>query len=84
MRVQLIYATIIFKSYRLAEMAYSDFTLDRAIRTFDLTLSDRVDMFSTVPELPASEFLTEILLIEYFLNSINKILGILANGITIG
>lgn len=42
-------------------MAYSDFTLARVTKTFDLTLSDRVNMFSDVDEVESSKFLTEIL-----------------------
>jgi len=42
-------------------MAYSDFTLDRVQKTFDLTISEGVDIFSPIPEVESSEFLTEIL-----------------------
>ena len=43
------------------EMAYSDFTLAKVIKTFELTLSDRVNMFSDVAEVESSDFLTETL-----------------------
>ena len=42
-------------------MAYSDFTLDRVQKTFDLTISEGVDIFSPIPEVESSEFLTKIL-----------------------
>lgn len=42
-------------------MAYSDFTLDRVLRTFDLTLSEQVDLFATVPELEPSTLLADSL-----------------------
>ena len=42
-------------------MAYSDFTLDKVVKTFDLTLLDKVKMFSSVPELECSNYLTETL-----------------------
>lgn len=42
-------------------MSYTDFTLDGVLRTFDLTLSEKVGMFSAVPELECSDFLSEIL-----------------------
>ncbi len=42
-------------------MAYSDFTLDRVQKTFDLTISEGVDIFSPIPEVESSEFLLEIL-----------------------
>lgn len=42
-------------------MAYSDFTLNTVLKTFDLTLNDKVDMFSAVPELEYSDFLAQTL-----------------------
>ncbi len=42
-------------------MAYSDFTLDRVQKTFDLTICEDVDIFSAIPEVESSEFLAEIL-----------------------
>lgn len=42
-------------------MAYSDFTLNTVLKTFDLTLNDKVDMFSAVPELEYSDFLVQTL-----------------------
>ncbi|MCL1463816.1 hypothetical protein LAY41_05130 [Argonema galeatum A003/A1] len=40
-------------------MAYSDFTLDRVVKTFGLTISSKVDLYSSVPELKCSDFLAE-------------------------
>ena len=42
-------------------MAYSDFSLDRLTNTFDLTISDKIDMFAAVSELESSTLLAEIL-----------------------
>lgn len=42
-------------------MSYSDFTLDGVVKSFDLTLSDKVGIFSATPELQCSDFLAEIL-----------------------
>ncbi|MFE1747242.1 hypothetical protein [Coleofasciculus sp. H7-2] len=42
-------------------MAYSDFTLIRVLKTFDLTLVDRLDMFSDIPKLESSNYLAETL-----------------------
>lgn len=42
-------------------MAYSDFTLERVTKTFELNIADRIGMFSTVAELEASTFLTDTL-----------------------
>ena len=42
-------------------MSYSDFTLDKVVKTFDLTLLDKVKMFSSTPELECSNYLTETL-----------------------
>ncbi len=38
-------------------MAYSDFTLDSAIRAFALTLDQTIDLFAEVPERPISDYL---------------------------
>jgi hypothetical protein len=42
-------------------MVYSDFSLNTVLKTFDLTLNDKVDMFSAMPELEYSEFLAQTL-----------------------
>ncbi len=42
-------------------MAYSDFSLDRVTKNFDLTISDKIDMFAAVSELESSTLLAEIL-----------------------
>ena len=42
-------------------MAYSDFTLERVKKTFDLSISDKIDIFSSVPELELPAFLAETL-----------------------
>ena len=42
-------------------MAYSDFTLDRVQKAFDLTISEDVDIFAPIPEVESSELLVEIL-----------------------
>jgi hypothetical protein len=42
-------------------MAYSDFTLTSITKAFNLTIRDRVDMFSTVAEAPISPLLRETL-----------------------
>jgi hypothetical protein len=42
-------------------MSYSDFTLDKVKKEFNLTLSDKIDMFTDKPELKCSELLMEIL-----------------------
>ncbi|MEG4022234.1 MULTISPECIES: hypothetical protein [unclassified Microcoleus] len=42
-------------------MAYSDFSLDRVTKNFDLTISDKMDMFAAVSELESSTLLAEIL-----------------------
>lgn len=47
--------------FKTNEMAYSDFTLAKVIKTFQLTLSDRVNRFSNVAEVESSNFLTETL-----------------------
>ena len=42
-------------------MPYSDFSLEKVKRTFELTTSEIVDLFGDVPELECSALLTEIL-----------------------
>lgn len=42
-------------------MSYSDFTLDRVRRTFDLTISDKVDIFSSVLELELPPLLSDFI-----------------------
>lgn len=42
-------------------MSYSDFTLDKVRKEFNLTLFDKIDIFSDTPELKCSEILREIL-----------------------
>ena len=42
-------------------MAYSDFTLDKVLKTFDLAYSEIVEIFTPVPELECSRLLTEVL-----------------------
>lgn len=42
-------------------MSYSDFSLEKVKRTFELTTSEIVDLFGDVPELECSALLTEIL-----------------------
>ncbi len=42
-------------------MPYSDFSLEKVKRTFELTTSETVDLFGDVPELECSALLTEIL-----------------------
>lgn len=42
-------------------MSYSDFTLDRVRKNFGLTISDTVNIFSSVEELECSSLLAEIL-----------------------
>jgi hypothetical protein len=42
-------------------MSYNDFTLDKVRKEFNLTLSDKIDIFSDTPELKCSEILIEIL-----------------------
>jgi len=40
-------------------MAYSDFTLEKVQKIFDLTISEDLDIFANVPDLEASILLTE-------------------------
>jgi hypothetical protein len=42
-------------------MAYSDFTLEKVQKAFDLTISEDIDLFANVPELEHSVLLTEFL-----------------------
>jgi hypothetical protein len=42
-------------------MAYSDFTLEKVQKTFDLTISEDLDIFAKVPELEPSILITEFL-----------------------
>ncbi len=42
-------------------MAYSDFSLQRVTKNFELTISDKIDMFAAVSELESSTLLAEIL-----------------------
>jgi len=42
-------------------MSYSDFTLEKVKRTFELTTAEIVDLFGDIPELASSALLTEIL-----------------------
>jgi len=42
-------------------MPYSDFTLERVKRIFELTTSETVDLFGEIPELASSTLLSEIL-----------------------
>jgi len=42
-------------------MSYSDFTLEKVQKAFDLTISEDVDLFANVPELEPSALLTEFL-----------------------
>ena len=43
-------------------MAYSDFSLAKVSKTFELKISDQVNMFSAISELESSSFLAETLL----------------------
>ncbi|NET03467.1 MAG: hypothetical protein F6K16_01750 [Symploca sp. SIO2B6] len=42
-------------------MSYSEFSLDKVVKTFDLTLADKVKMFLDTPELECSDQLIETL-----------------------
>ncbi|WP_333270419.1 MULTISPECIES: hypothetical protein [unclassified Microcoleus] len=42
-------------------MTYRDFTLKNVTKNFDLTISDGIDMFASVPELEPSSLLVEVL-----------------------
>jgi len=43
------------------QMSYSDFTLDKVQKAFDLTISEDVDLFANVPQLEPSPLLREFL-----------------------
>ena len=43
------------------QVSYSDFTLDKVRRTFDLTISDKIDIFSSVLELELPPLLSDII-----------------------
>jgi hypothetical protein len=42
-------------------MSYSDFTLDRVRKTFDLTIADKINIFASIPEITCPPLLAEIL-----------------------
>ncbi|WP_413161363.1 hypothetical protein ACL6C3_22700 [Capilliphycus salinus ALCB114379] len=42
-------------------MSYSEFTLDRVVKTFNLTLSEQVNLFVEIPEVECSSFLLQTL-----------------------
>ena len=42
-------------------MAYNDFTLEKVKKTFSLNIVEKLDIFANVPELSASENLTNLL-----------------------
>lgn len=42
-------------------MSYSDFTLNRVTKNFNLTISERSNIFTEIPELTPSDFLQETL-----------------------
>ncbi|MEH2029588.1 MAG: hypothetical protein V7K67_07920 [Nostoc sp.] len=42
-------------------MSYSEFTLDKVRKTFGLTISDKIDIFASVPEVECPPLLTEVL-----------------------
>ncbi|MDP5339213.1 MAG: hypothetical protein NWQ28_11640 [Nodularia sp. (in: cyanobacteria)] len=42
-------------------MSYSDFTLDKVRKKFGLTISDKVDIFASIPEVECPQLLTEVL-----------------------
>jgi hypothetical protein len=44
-----------------SKVSYSDFTLDRVRKTFALTISDKVDIFASIPQIECPRLLTEIL-----------------------
>lgn len=43
------------------DMVYSDFTLAKVIKTFQLTISEKIDIFPDTPEFHSSNFLEETL-----------------------
>jgi hypothetical protein len=42
-------------------MAYSDFTLEKVQKNFDLTISEDLDLFANLPDLEPSSSLTDFL-----------------------
>ena len=42
-------------------MSYSEFTLERVVKTFNLTLSEQVNLFVDIPEVECSSFLLQTL-----------------------
>lgn len=42
-------------------MYYSEFTLERVVKTFNLTLSEQVNLFVEIPEVECSSFLLQTL-----------------------
>ncbi|MDZ8188143.1 MAG: hypothetical protein RMX96_25230 [Nostoc sp. ChiSLP02] len=42
-------------------MSYSDFTLDKVRKTFDLIISDKIDIFASTPQIECPPLLAEIL-----------------------
>ncbi|PHJ62000.1 hypothetical protein VF14_07250 [Nostoc linckia z18] len=42
-------------------MSYSDFTLDKVRKTFDLIISDKIDIFASIPPIECFPLLAEIL-----------------------
>jgi hypothetical protein len=42
-------------------MSYSEFSLDRAVKTFNLTTSERINLFADIVETECSSFLTQTL-----------------------
>ncbi len=42
-------------------MSYSDFTLDKVRKTFDLIISDKIDIFASIPPIECPPLLAEIL-----------------------
>lgn len=46
---------------KTSKMSYSDFSLEKVKRTFELTTLETVDLFGDIPELECSALLTEIL-----------------------
>ncbi len=48
-------------------MFYSEFSLDKAVKTFNLTTSERINLFAEIPEIECSSFLTQTLQYNVFL-----------------
>ncbi len=42
-------------------MSYSDFTLEKVRKSFNLIISDKIDIFASIPEVECPQLLTEIL-----------------------